>query len=395
MSMIIPCILIVSMALFGPTTLKAQDSLFQKMASENMQLFQQDPQGFQGEGWDHIVNNAHNSANMLVGEDHFSNEIPAFVKALATEVEFDNFYIEVDPYSTEIIEASFKDLNEEQREVFRKQYGYLYSFYALKPEYELLEYLLGSGLSLLGSDQIVMYADRLIVQDLAKKTSLPEAKEKYEYIMDQSRSHLQQFHQDPKNPMYFMTADFQQQLDTLEQWNLSELEHQIIRYMRRSVTIYREQNHRMRVQLLLHHLMQDYPHWKDAKNLFKYGANHLLRGESFLTVHDIGNVVANISKSRFESSFHLMIVGESGSVGSIFKGFPEAPVDKEKGFYQNFLTPFFELTEGDQWHLFNLLPLREAVEKGKLQIDNSNLLRTVKGYDALVIIPGVTPARFD
>ena len=120
----------------------------------------------------------------------------------------------------------------------------------------------------------------------------------------------------------------------------------------------------------------------------------MARGESFLTVFDIGNMVANITKSNFEESFHIMIVGESGFLGSIFEMFPPTEIDIENGFYLSYLKPLFNITEGNQWHLFNMEPIRKAVEKNHLKIDNVNLLRVVKGYDALIIIPKVTPAKF-
>ena len=39
---------------------------------------------------------------------------------------------------------------------------------------------------------------------------------------------------------------------------------------------------------------------------------HLARGESFLTIYDIRNMVANIAESNFEESYHIMIIGEAG-----------------------------------------------------------------------------------
>ena len=191
-----------------------------------------------------------------------------------------------------------------------------------------------------------------------------------------------------------MTEEFLEQLDRLEQLDLSTEEDQIINDTRLSASIYKEQNHSKRVKLILHQLMKDYPKWKDSKNLFKYGANHLTRGESFLTVYDVGNMVSNITKSNFEESFHVMIIGESGFLGSIFEIFPPTKVDAENGFYLSYLKPFFTITEGKQWHLFNMEPIRKAVEKNQLKIENVNLLRVIKGYDALVIIPEVTPAKF-
>ena len=115
-----------------------------------------EPQGkyFKGEGWNFIQKNARESANILIGEDHFSNEIPAFVGAITDEIIFDNFYIEVDPYTTKIIEASIKNLSTEELAAFNKEYSHLFSFYSLKAEYELLSQLVNKEVNLLGADQV-------------------------------------------------------------------------------------------------------------------------------------------------------------------------------------------------------------------------------------------------
>ena len=388
------CLLIsLGILLLNTSVLVGQDTLLLRLANENVKEFNYKGGEFDGDGWDFLVNKAASSQNVLVGEDHFSNEIPAFIKALSNTSRFDNFYIEVDPYTTKIIENTFK-LSSTERKHFNAIYSDLFSFYALKPEYDLLQHMVKSGAKLLGSDQIVMFDDRLIFQDLAQRTKNPKAKTIYISVAEKSRLAFEAFLSDPQNPMYFMTREFIDQLKALEKLELSKQEDEIIQNMYKSVTIYKSQNHRMRVQLILHHLMEDYPKWKDSRNLFKYGANHLARGESFLTVFDVGNVVANVTASNFKESFHIMIVGESGEMGSIFRGFPNAPVDAEKGFYLSYLKPFFSLTGDTSWTMFDLTPLRKAVDKKQLQIENLNLERVIKGYDALVIIPEVTPAGF-
>ena len=378
-----------------PQSIMAQDSLLVQLASEDLKLFKLEKNRFVGEGWNYIKDKTIISKNILVGEDHFSNEIPLFVKSLSNVTSFDNFYIEVDPYSTRIIENSLKIYSEEERQEFNAKYSELFSFYSFEPEYDLLQHISNSGTKLLGSDQVVMFADQLIFQDLVASTKSPEAKKIYSKVVEQSKLLLQRFHEVTKNPMsmYFMTPMFSEDLLQLEQLDLSKTEQLIIEDMKRSISIYKEQSHSTRVKLILNQLMKDYPLWKDSKNLFKYGANHMTRGESFLTVYDIGNMVANITKSNYEESLHIMIVGESGMLGSIFKSFPPNPVDAENGFYLSYLKPFFKITEGDQWHMFNMIPLRKAEEKGKLKIENLNLLRVIKGYDILVIIPEVTPAK--
>lgn len=375
--------------------LLAQDSLLLEAINQNYKLFKVENNQFRGEGWDYIKEKTITSKNILVGEDHFSNEIPLFVKSLSDVTSFDNFYIEVDPYSTRIIEKSLTEYSKKQRQEFNNKYGELFSFYSFQPEYDLLQHLSNSGTKILGSDQVVMFADQLLFQDLIANTKSNEAKKIYTKIIEQSELHIDKFHNVNKNPMtmYFMTPPFSEDLIQLEQLDLSETENRIIKDMKMSIKIYKEQNHSLRIKLILNQLMKNYPLWKGSKNLFKYGANHMTRGESFLTVYDVGNMVANVTKSNYEESFHIMIVGESGMVGSIFKSFPPSPVDAENGFYLSYLKPFFNITEGENWYMFNLVPLRRMIERDNLKIDNLNLLRAIKGYDILVIIPELTPAK--
>ena len=376
------------------TTGFAQDSIFNRLATKNLKTFSYSNNNFKGEGWDFIKDEIDKATNVLIGEDHFSNEIPVFIKAIANTTKFDNFYIEIDPYSTAIIKKSILEYSKEEHNNFNSKFSELFSFYALQSEYELLKYIVQSGVNLLGADQIVMYADRLIFQDIAKKTNNKQAKEIYNDINKQSKLHLEAFYLNPQNPMYFMTPGFSEQLEKLEALELSPKEDIILDDMKRSVIVYKEMNHKKRVNLIMNQLMKDYPIWNHKKNLFKYGANHLTRGESFLGNFDIGNLVTNITESNYQESYHIMIVGESGMLGSALKSFPPSPVNIETGFYLSYLKPFFAITKGDQWHVFNLKPLRKAIKKKQLSIDDLNLLRAIKGYDTLVIIPEVTAAKF-
>ncbi len=376
------------------TTGFAQDSIFNRLASNNLKTFSYSNNSFNGEGWDFIKNEVAEATNVLVGEDHFSNEIPKFINAIASSTKFDNFYIEVDPYSTAILKKSILKYSKQERERFNSEFSDLFSFYALKPEYELLCNIVESGVNLLGSDQIVMYADRLIFQDIAKRSSNEKAKEIYNYISKQSKLHLEAFYLNPQLPMYFMTSEFGLQLEKLDALELSTKEDLILKDMQRSVIIYKERSHKKRVNLIMNQLMKDYPIWNHNRTLFKYGANHLTRGESFLANFDIGNLVANITESNYQESYHIMIVGESGMLGSPFKTFPPNPIDSETGFYLKHLKPFFTITEGKEWHVFDLKPLQKEIEKNHLSVSNLNLLRTIKGFDTLVIIPEVTAAKF-
>ena len=50
------------------------------------------------------------SNSVLLGETHFTNEIPYFTNVIINEVKFDNYFLEVDPYSVDLIETKIKSL---------------------------------------------------------------------------------------------------------------------------------------------------------------------------------------------------------------------------------------------------------------------------------------------
>jgi len=385
-------------ALVLPLSAHTEDDPFAELARLNQYPMSAQDGRFAGPGWDLLSERAAAAQQVLLGEDHFTNEIPRLIGAIAGIGAYDNFYIEVDPYSTNLIEGSFRDLDSGQRAKFRREFGDLYSFYALEPEYALLDQIVGNdGAGLLGADQVVMYADRLVFHDWITRTENIQAREIYTRIAQQSQQRMNRFLENPAQPdfssIYFMTGEFAADLDALSALELSEEEQELVEATRRSVDIYQTQSHRKRVQMLKHQLMVDYPVWISGRTLFKYGANHLARGESYLTVQDIGSLIANLAEAAYQESLHVMIIGETGEQGSPFRGFPPTPIDSDD-FYLKPLQPFFTLTEGPDWAVFDLLPLRRALERNELTVDSINLGRVIKGYDLLVLIPVVTPARF-
>jgi len=386
-------IVLIAMLLLFSIVGQASEKSFSELARQNQLPMSVQDNLFVGPGWGFLQDHVSQAQQVLAGEDHFTNEIAQLISALAEVGRFDNLYIEVDPFSARIIERSIREMSLVERTEFRNTWGDLYSFYALQPEYALLEKMLLGDTRLLGTEQVVLYTEPLIFQDWLARTSNEQAREIYQSIIGSSKQHLDEFLEDQQKPFYFLTPEFSAQLDTLARLPLSEEEQAFIKAMQQSIAIYQAQSHRQRVQLLKHQLMAEYPGWIAQRNLFKFGANHLMRGESFLTVQDIGALVANLAEAHYQQSFHVMIAGESGFQASPFRGLPPTAINPEDYFLQH-LQPFFELTEGDNWNVFNLLPLRSALERGEISIENQNLVRTIKGYDALVLIPRVTAAQF-
>ena len=63
---------------------------------------------FEGEGWKEILAQIKKHNNVLIGEDHFYNEIPLFISKVHDEVKFDNLFCEIDPYMASTLEDKIR-----------------------------------------------------------------------------------------------------------------------------------------------------------------------------------------------------------------------------------------------------------------------------------------------
>jgi hypothetical protein len=370
-----------------------QDSLITDIAKKNLTVFTKESNGFTGQGWDKILGQARTSDFVLIGEDHFTNEIPYFISAIASQIKFDNFFCEIDPFLASILQNNIKNFSEQEMNKYIAEYSYAFSFFSLNHEFELFKQLVRSKTNIYGLDQVSFLSDRVICNDLLQRTKNIKAKKIYATIGDSSKIYFKAFLKDHNRPFYLLTDNFQKQLTELSLLDLSKEEKEILEAFKISAKIYKEQNHHLRIQLMKNQLMKEYPVWSEKKNLFKFGAIHLAKGESLMKIYDIGNLVNNIADSKYKSSLNILVFEKSGTLGVPLKGFPEQPVDENSSSLKS-LKPIFKAVNGEQWHCFDLISLREALESDKIIVKDKTLSRIIKGYDLLVIIPTVTPAKF-
>jgi len=373
--------------------ISAQDSLVTAMAKRSQTSLTVSNGELKGLGWDKIIEKAKKSNNILIGEEHFTNEIPFFVSKLAGQIKFDNFFCEIDPFTAHIFEQKIKTLSADALNKYAADYGNTFSFYAFKPEFDLLKQLVNGKTTIRGTDQILLVADRLICNELMQTTKNNKAREIYKTIRDQSKAHFSTFLKDQKSPFYLLTPDFDTQINELAKLKLSTEENKIIAALKLSAKIYKSQNHHLRIQLMKNQLMADYGNWAKQKNLYKYGANHVAKGESLLEIYDIGNLVNNIEDSQFSSSLHIIVLGKSGWQASPFEGYPASKIDENEGSLKS-LKPFLQLVNGTEWQCFDMAPIRRAIENGKIKVTDIKLSRLIKGFDFLVVIPEVTASQF-
>jgi hypothetical protein len=382
---------LISSSLLG--RLCAQDSSITELSGKHIQTFEFREKKFSGDGWEQILSEAAKTNYIAVGEDHFTNEIPAFCSAMIDHVKVDNFFCETDPFSAKILESKIKELSATQLEQFVAEYGNTFSFFALQPELDLFKKAVAHRARVFGTDQILLVADRLLCADLKTKTTNEAAARIYGVMEEQSKSFFDSFRDDPKKPFYMLTPEFEKKIEALSALKLSAYESKIIEKLTLTARIYKEQNHHLRIQLMKDQLMEQYDHWATRKSLFKYGAVHMAKGESLLDIYDLGNLINNIADSKFQNSLHIMIIGKAGAQGSPFQKFPPTPIDQQSADLKA-LKPFFKVDHGKSWQCFDLAAIRGDIKKQKIRVENPRLVQILAGYDFLVIIPEVTPAKF-
>lgn len=371
-------------------SIKAQETL-SSILKENTQTFSLEDNKFKGKGWNQVLSEVKSHNNILIGEDHFFNEIPLFITQINNEIKFDNFFCEIDPYLGKILESKIKKLSNSDLSKFTSSFNNTFSFYALEPEFDLLKKLVKSGTKIIGTDQIILLSDRLIVSELKQKSKNKTAKSIYSEIEKESAIHFDQIIKG--GTPYFLTEEFTKQLNKLESLELSFYERTVLKDLKLSQKIYSNGNHHLRIQLMKHNLMKNYISIPNSKNLYKYGANHLPKGESLLKIQDIGNLVSNIADSQFETSLHIMIIGKNGIQGVPINGMENQKLDPNSNDLKHYKV-FFDTMDQNKWYVFNNKEILKKITLNKIKIENKTLERVLKGYDYFIIIPKVTPATF-
>lgn len=354
----------------------SQNRILDSLVQKNSFPFQTDKNNsFQEKGWDVLLYEIKQSNSVLLGETHFTNEIPYFTNAVINAAQFDNYFLEVDPYSVDIIETKIKSLSDEKLNSFVKKYSTNFSFLEYEPEFALLKNLVKSNTKIYGVEQISVSADQMIISSLKETSKNKKSIEIYEQMLHNSKLVASK---EGLEKYYLLSEDCLQKIDLLLKLKLSDKERKQIEDLKLSREIYVKRSHPLRIQLLKNILLTQLPDWKNKKNLFKFGANHMPKGETILTktdIYDIGSLISNIEEANFRKSLHIMLVGKGDE-------------DDNTSFKS-----FLNVAKDDQWYCFDLRPLKKSILQNKLKVEDVYLSRIIKGYDYLIYIPKVTKSK--
>jgi hypothetical protein len=125
--------------------------------------------------------------------------------------------------------------------------------------------------------------------------------------------------------------------------------------------------------------------------LFKFGSSHLVRGLSHTQCHDIGTQIAELAEAQGGKSFHMMVLPGAGAMHAQFDPSVWTYNPAEAGTYTDEgMTPLIAAAYPDAFTLIDLRPIRPLVFGDRHKALNPDLVRTIHGYDVLLVMSGST-----
>lgn len=196
----------------------AQTTLMDSLVQKNYSTFQKsNTNTFEGKGWVTLQDEINKNNSVLLGEAHFTNEVPYFTNAIINTIKFDNYILEVDPYTINTISTKIKTLSPAELDKFRNESGSALSFLQGEAEFDLFKNIIQHNIKTYGTEQISLFSDRLLFSELSKQSKNAKAKEIYAQLIANSAAY------DTKNntTFYLFSDDFLAKMNALSSLNLS------------------------------------------------------------------------------------------------------------------------------------------------------------------------------
>jgi hypothetical protein len=130
---------------------------------------------------------------------------------------------------------------------------------------------------------------------------------------------------------------------------------------------------------------------RNPKVMFKFGSTHMVRGLSHTQVLDIGTHVSERADLRGEKSFHIFVLPGAGSQHAQFDPSAWTYRPANAGTYTDEgMGPPMAAAHPDAFTLIDLRPLRPLVFDRRHKALDADLVRTIHGFDALLVLTGST-----
>ena len=360
-----------------------------------------------GRGWDWLVQEARDARFTLIGEEHGVAETAQLSAALFKAVRgsgYRRMAIELSPIIAQDIEAAAK----------RNGVQGILNFYAapstwspmyLREEAQFLASVVSSAPRnervLWGLDREI-FSDRYLISRLEPKVP-PRAKESFARLKEASTNAgaLQQQNQGP--PFLFSSQDPAIVSAVRAAWpNADRESDMILRTLEESLAINAVartgtawDSSERRAQWMRNGLAERLREERgrgSPKVMMKFGYNHMIRGANYVNIFDLGAMTDEVAALNGGRAFHIIVLPGPGSrqatlgPGRSFVSVSSDEFDEFRAGDQR-LTRVLSNTNATGHEVIDLRAVRPLAMRG-LESWNSDVVRTIHGYDAAVIWKG-------
>jgi hypothetical protein len=357
-----------------------------------------------GRGWDWLVEKARDARFTLIGEEHGVAETAQLSAALFNALRgsgYSRFAIELSPIIAQDIEAAAK----------RNGLQGILDFFALpntwspmylRQEAEFIASVVSAAprneRMLWGFDREI-FSDRYLISRLEAKVPR-QAREAFTRLKEASTNAWGQQQQNPGPPFLF-TQDPALVSTVRAGWPNPDRESDtILRTLEESLAINAVartgtawDSSERRAQWMRNNLVTILKEQRGSpKVMLKAGYNHMIRGANYVNIFDVGTMADEVAALSGARAFHILVLPGPGS--------RQAVMGPGRSFVSVSSDEFDEFRAGDQrltrvlsnataagHEVIDLRALRPLAMRG-LEGWNSDVVRTIHGYDAAVIWKG-------
>ena len=355
---------------------------------------------------------------VMLGEDHFTREIPQLAEALCDIIHPDAYAVEVGPYAAQFVNSLLSNPNRlkimaERNRAFPSNMAFLDA----REESDLAAHCAAASrnpdFAVWGLDQEFLGSAGTLLAAMAASNPGPVALAAITAAQQKDRAAEAEARRTGDfNKLFLLSAtkDDIQALDKAIHVDGNQQSQNLLREFTMSHTIYRlntggspvEANLR-RAELLKQHFLEDYTPFKQRVPgphiFFKLGDNHTAKGFNYTHDLNLGNFIAELAAGEQVQSLHILVLGARGNhyaINGYAKPFGQRPFllsdDPDYRWAALAIASLLPQQPGSSGTTLTLFDLRQLRFRA-LDLP-SGWEHTIYSYDIFILMPEVTVASF-
>ena len=362
-----------------------------------------------GRGWDWLVREARDARFTLIGEEHGVAETAQLSAALFAALRgsgYSRMAIELSPIIAQDIESAAR----------RKGLQGILDLFAdpgtwspmyLREEAEFLAAVINAaprGERVLWGFDREIFSDRYLISRLEPRVPR-RAREPFTRLKQASTGSWERREKDPGAGPPFLFAEDPAVVSAVRAaWpNPDRESDMILRTLEESLAINAvartgtawdsaERRAQWKRNLLAARLREERARGSTPKVMLKFGYNHMIRGANYVNIFDVGAMTDEVAALSGERAFHILVLPGPGSRQAVLgpgRSFASVSSDEFDEFRagDQRLTRVLSNANASGHEVIDLRALRPLAMRG-LESWNSDVVRTIHGYDAAVIWKG-------